>query len=407
VSNAPTFSFVVPTRNRAGLLARALASALAQTVDDFEVVVSNNASDDHTAATIDRIAADPRVRSVRTPRVLPQPDSWEFAFEHARGEWITLLSDDDAAVPSLLARVAAVTAGTAVVAYRKAWYVHPDVDPPWPYADEVNVLTARPWDGSVADVDARSELERFFRRAQREAIPGISNAFVRRDALERLRREAGRLFRYPDPAAVACAGLLALEPSYRAIDLPLNVEGISRTNVSSGYRHDLAGTHAVVREYHADELVTLAPLRSRTMATCEAESLLRAQAYLPGRFDDLALDPVGYFLAVDAELSRDGRDRRDDREEWRSVLASQPRAVRRAVGRAVARRRIHGLARRMPGMAGWRRRRHGGAVPGFVTVAGRDAGFDDVVGAARSLDGLLDGGRGAPALPPALSGVRR
>lgn len=388
----PRFTFVVPTRNRSGLLRRALTSALGQGHGDFEVLVSDNHSDDDTPDVVEEFAGDARVRAVRTPHALAQPESWEFAFAHARGEWVTLLSDDDAVVGSLLQRVEAVLDGTTrVVAYGKAWYVHPGVDPPWPHPREVNVVTARPWSGAVEDVPARPELERFFARAQREAIPGISNAFVHRDVLGRLEREAGRLFRYPDPAAVACAGFLALEPSYRAIDLPLNVEGVSRTNVSSGYRHRLEQTHSLVREYHADELFELVPLRSRTMANCEAESLLQARAHLPGRIDDMEIAPVPYFLAVHDELSRRGRkERRQDLAEWREVLRRQPTAVRRTVLAAVARRRARTAVRKVPAATPLRRLLPTGETPAFFAVRGDEAGFVDIVGACAYLDGWID-----------------
>ena len=45
----PRFSIVMPTRNRAALLPWAIRSALEQRFDDFEVVVSDNASSDRTA----------------------------------------------------------------------------------------------------------------------------------------------------------------------------------------------------------------------------------------------------------------------------------------------------------------------------------------------------------------------
>ena len=42
------FSVVIPTYNRSDLLVRAVQSVLAQTFDDFEVVVSDNQSADDT-----------------------------------------------------------------------------------------------------------------------------------------------------------------------------------------------------------------------------------------------------------------------------------------------------------------------------------------------------------------------
>ena len=66
----PFFSIVIPTRNRAGLLPHALRSALAQTWQDYEILVSDNHSTDATPEVVGEVGAD-RVRYVRTPSPYP------------------------------------------------------------------------------------------------------------------------------------------------------------------------------------------------------------------------------------------------------------------------------------------------------------------------------------------------
>src|SRR5688500_5173934 len=97
----PRFSIIIPTRNRAHLLQYALQTAVAQTFDDFEVLVCDNNSQDETPS-VARGYCDGRVRYVRTDRTLPMPDNWEFALAQSRGEHVTYLPDDDALHPDLL-----------------------------------------------------------------------------------------------------------------------------------------------------------------------------------------------------------------------------------------------------------------------------------------------------------------
>src|SRR5262245_3789097 len=97
----PFFSIVIPTRSRAHLLSHALQSALDQTFDDYEVVVSDNCSKDNTFQMVEALG-NSRVRYVRPDRSLSMPDHWEFALDHAQGEYITYLCDDDAFSPTLL-----------------------------------------------------------------------------------------------------------------------------------------------------------------------------------------------------------------------------------------------------------------------------------------------------------------
>ena len=93
----PLFSIVIPTYNRSELVQGAVRSVLGQTFDDFEVVVSDNCSQDDTRAVIERFE-DPRVRYVRTPTHGVIAESWEFARSQARGTLVMMLSDDDALV---------------------------------------------------------------------------------------------------------------------------------------------------------------------------------------------------------------------------------------------------------------------------------------------------------------------
>ncbi|MBX3024628.1 glycosyltransferase [bacterium] len=60
----PTVGIVLPTYQRGELIGRAIGSVLAQTYDDFELVVVDDGSTDDTAAVVARFA-DPRLRYLR------------------------------------------------------------------------------------------------------------------------------------------------------------------------------------------------------------------------------------------------------------------------------------------------------------------------------------------------------
>jgi glycosyltransferase involved in cell wall biosynthesis len=91
----PFFSIVIPTRNRATLMRRAVQNALNQTFEDFEVIVSDNFSSDETPQ-IGRAFEDKRVKYFRSEKALSVGESCEFAMSHAKGEYVSVLSDDDA-----------------------------------------------------------------------------------------------------------------------------------------------------------------------------------------------------------------------------------------------------------------------------------------------------------------------
>ncbi|MCW2312608.1 glycosyltransferase family 2 protein [Rhodoferax antarcticus] len=89
-------SVVIPTYNRSSYLEGAIASVLAQTVKDFEVIVSDNCSQDDTEAVVEKYLFDDRVRYFKNEQNIGMVGNWRKAvYEHASGDWFILLSDDD------------------------------------------------------------------------------------------------------------------------------------------------------------------------------------------------------------------------------------------------------------------------------------------------------------------------
>jgi len=94
MTEQPLITIGIPTYNRSAWLQQSIASCLQQTYRNIEVVVSDNASTDDTAEMIQRLT-DPRIRYVRHENPLPPYVNWNTCWQHARGEYMTYLSDDD------------------------------------------------------------------------------------------------------------------------------------------------------------------------------------------------------------------------------------------------------------------------------------------------------------------------
>lgn len=100
VAGAPRVSVVIPTFNRADNVQRAVASALAQTESDLEVIVVDDGSTDDTAARFNDLP--PRVRYIRQPNG-GASRARNTGLRAARGELIALLDSDDEWLPEKLA----------------------------------------------------------------------------------------------------------------------------------------------------------------------------------------------------------------------------------------------------------------------------------------------------------------
>jgi glycosyltransferase involved in cell wall biosynthesis len=102
----PAISVILPTRDRAALLPRALASVLRQTWTDFEVVlIDNNQTSPPVRENplVTAWLADPRVVVMAGRAAASAAAVRNVALGVARGDWITYLDDDDEYHPEKLA----------------------------------------------------------------------------------------------------------------------------------------------------------------------------------------------------------------------------------------------------------------------------------------------------------------
>jgi hypothetical protein len=90
----PPITVGIPTRNRTDLLKRALDSVLAQTYQDFEIFVSDNASTTDVRGVIEGFG-DPRIRLYRHEASVPMATNWQRAFLTPRTKYVATLQDDD------------------------------------------------------------------------------------------------------------------------------------------------------------------------------------------------------------------------------------------------------------------------------------------------------------------------
>lgn len=104
-SRPPRLTIVIPTLNRAGLVGRAIDSALAQTYARIEVIVSNNGSTDDTRRLLDSYAGRPRLRVLHRDHTVPAAEHGNLLLEQARGEFFLGLSDDDWLEPDFATKV--------------------------------------------------------------------------------------------------------------------------------------------------------------------------------------------------------------------------------------------------------------------------------------------------------------
>lgn len=116
--HAPILSICISTYNRAPWLALSLPLLLRQTApyrDVLEVVVCDNASTDDTEKVVEPHLEEPGFRYIRNPANVGMLGNLKVTAQHAKGQYVWILGDDDLLVHGTVERV------------MKAMLEHPDI----------------------------------------------------------------------------------------------------------------------------------------------------------------------------------------------------------------------------------------------------------------------------------------
>ena len=99
----PRLSIGMPVFNGEKYLKQALASILAQTHQDFQLIISDNAFTDRTQQIcLDYVAKDSRIHYYRNKKNLGGPKNYNCVFELSSGEYFKWAAYDDVLAPEFL-----------------------------------------------------------------------------------------------------------------------------------------------------------------------------------------------------------------------------------------------------------------------------------------------------------------
>ena len=254
--SAPLVSVVIPSKDRASYAVHCVRTVTSLPGDEVEVVVQDNSATDDLGRLLSE-RGDPRIRYEHRGERMSVIDNCALGMSRARGEYVTLLGDDDAVTPALLAaaRWAAHEDLDAVTPSRAAWYVWPDVTFARHGTAYAGTLTVRPFTGRVAEQDPAAGLRRSMHDAFQDlvdtvSLPKLYYGLVHRRCLEALRAAAGSIFPGVSPDMSVAIGLTPYVRRFVSLDYPVFLPGSSAKST--------AGAHA--RKQHVGRLADQAHL---------------------------------------------------------------------------------------------------------------------------------------------------
>lgn len=187
---APFFTIIIPTRNRPEYVCDAVSSILEQSFSDFELIISDNSSDEvaqQNKHVLSYALQDCRVRYVRPEKELAMVAHWEWALSQARGHYVGIVTDRMALRLYALNEVHRIvrSEGPDAVCYNS------EVVRERPGYRRIKVIGSAP---TTKRIQSGDMVRSFSRGELKKDNPRFLNSFVKSSMIEGIRRKYGSVF---------------------------------------------------------------------------------------------------------------------------------------------------------------------------------------------------------------------
>ncbi len=402
----PLFSVILPTYNRAARLSLAIKSVLQQTFKDFELVVCNSASPDNTREVVAEFD-DPRLRYVEPETRLSMGENYEYALNHATGQFIIFFSDDDAFIPTMLEKLEKIISehqDAKMIIFPFAYYYQRSQDGSLDDENR-NRLSISPFTGKLRQVDSETDIRRMFatyglideKAVGSEIKPLIGNVVCHYSVIEQLKTKIPELFATVPVDIYFITLVLAVIDKYYVYDAPLLVWSEWESN--SGIY--MSKTDSLRRHYEKlldGKTLDEVPLKFVLPLNCTANAILQAKREIGDKLDFIEVDWKAYFVNVFRYLlylEAEEINVREELKEFHRVLSEQPPELQNQVRNETTRSMFflkQTVKKKFPfvnKMIKDRAEQKSLNAADKIIIAGDEAGFDNVLESANYLATLL------------------
>lgn len=130
-SSYPLFTVIIPQKNRAEYLGATLRTCMIQDYPNFEVIVSDDCSDDNSVEVAQELARrDCRIKVYPHDHHLGMHDNFEFALNQVRPGFVMALGGDDALTPNCIWRMYELIkeSGRDLLTWIPASFYYPEIE---------------------------------------------------------------------------------------------------------------------------------------------------------------------------------------------------------------------------------------------------------------------------------------
>ncbi len=232
------FSILLPTRNRLDYLKHAISSVRNQSYENWELIISDNASHEPIEDYISSLN-DSRIKYSRSNEVLSVTENWNRSLEPATGDYIIMLGDDDILLKDYFAIALKMINNYQEpdLIYTNAFlYAYPGVLPNYPNGlfHGFGSLVAMPKKDTpfFLDVSLRHKIVQHTLKFEPVYGTNMQHALIHKTLIEKAKKN-NQLFYSPYPDAYAMTVFFLIAD--RVLIYPFEVVVIGITPKSHGY----------------------------------------------------------------------------------------------------------------------------------------------------------------------------
>ncbi len=220
--NLTKLHIIIPTLKRPDTLYWTLKTVLEQDYPNFDVLVSDNFSNDNTQDVVSSFNDD-RLTYIKTKSKLSMSHHWEFALSHITDGYLTILGDDDGLLPGSLTKISKIIQRhqPPAIGWRFGNFNWKGLPP----------YFMVPLGGCYRIVDAKKEIDTLFKKSVYNTIqfPSLYGGFIKKDLIDKLKGKFGGAFFHSRIPDFFSGGIIAANvEKYIRLEYPITINATSK-----------------------------------------------------------------------------------------------------------------------------------------------------------------------------------
>jgi glycosyltransferase involved in cell wall biosynthesis len=283
------YTVIIPTRDRAETLEATLRSCLRQTYENFEIIVSDNCSDDNTKEIVEELR-DPRIRYINPGRRLSMSGNFEFALGHVIDGFIMFIGSDDGIMPDAINYVDSIVKKYKVdaVSCQQATYL-------WPNFPDKTIAGRLTFGETRRDIEIRKSKEWIAKTLSFQSyycfgLPNLYCGFVHKRVIDKAYKD-GVYFRSITPDAYSAFATAIFVDNYAFSFRPFSIAGASGKSNGASALH-LNGDNKEANKFYSENDIELCEgfVSCPSFETTVAETFAQLAKAFPERCDLYCID---------------------------------------------------------------------------------------------------------------------